>query len=219
MIPEASIPPFEASWAGAPSPQIAAGTTRIPDGVYWIDYVDHDRAELTLALGRFESCVLLDDEGLCGPGPYGSASIGKVTPGVGNVTVPLDDSIRVVIEGWDCGPVALEGNGADLASMYDALTADYTRAFEAGIDAGGDPLDLMAAARFDPTTGFSAPSAECDDGISLVWRFGDAPPVLVQQIVDYDTGGALEPATMIIPTAIELVGDQTTLYFYAGYFS
>ena len=72
---------------------------------------------------------------------------------------------------------------------------------------------LLPTARYDPSTGFTAPPAECDDEYSLVWRFGDAPPVLVQGVVDYETGGAMDPATLIAPTAIELVGDQTTVYF------
>lgn len=219
MIPEAQIPPFDASWAGAPSPQIVDWDAQIPDGVYWVNYVAQDGVSLTLALGRFESCSILNDEFVCGPGPYGSNAIGRVQPAEGNVTVPLDDTTRVVIEGWDCGPVVLEGNGADLGAMYAALGADYTRAFTNGINAGGDPYDLMVAARYDPTTGFAAPSAECDDGFSLVWRSGGGPPVLVQQVIDYETGGAMDPAMLIIPTAVERVGDQTTVYFYAGFFS
>ena len=131
----------------------------------------------------------------------------------------LDDTVRIVIEGWDCSSVTLEGNGADLGAMYAALGADYTRAFTDGLNAGGDPYELMQAARYDPSTGFTAPPAECDDEYSLVWRFGDAPPVLVQGVVDYETGGAMDPATLIAPTAIELVGDQTTVYFYTGFYS
>ena len=219
MIPEAEIPPFEASWVGAPSPPIVDPNAPIPDGVYWVEYVAQDGVSLTLTLGRFESCAILNDEYICGPGPYGSNAIGRVEPGAGEISVPLDDSVRVVIEGWDCSSVTLEGNGADLGAIYAALGADYTRAFTEGLNAGADPFDLMLAARYDPSTGFTAPSAECDDGLPLVWRFGDAPPVLVQGVVDYETGGAMDPAMLIVPTAIELVGDQTTVYFYAGFYS
>lgn len=219
MIPQAEIPPFDSSWAGTPSPPIVDPGAQIPDGVYWVDYVSEDTTSLTLALGRFESCSILNDEFICGPGPYGSNAVGRVLPAEGNVLVPLDDTTRVVIEGWDCDSVVLEGNGADLGAMYAALVADYDRAFTEGVNAGADRFDLMVAARNDPTTGFTAPPAECDDGYSLVWRFGDAPPVLIQQIVDYETGRAMDPAKLLVPTAIELVGDQTTVYFYAGYYS
>ncbi|MFN3256775.1 MAG: hypothetical protein ACE37B_13875 [Ilumatobacter sp.] len=218
MIPQSQIPPFESSWSGVPSPMIdpAMGP---PDGVYWVDYVAQDGASLTLLLGRFESCSVLNDEFVCGPGPYGSNAIGRVEPGEGEVTLPLDATVRVVIEGWACEPVVLEGNGADLAAIYSAFEADYTRSFTAGLEAGADPYDLMAAARNDPTTGFSPPPAACDDGFSLVWRAGDGPPLLVQYVADFETGGPVDPATLIIPTAVDLAGDLATVYFYAGFFS
>ena len=219
MIPQAVIPPFDSSWAGVPSPPIVDQTAQIPDGVYWVDFVAQDGVTLTLDLGRFEACSILDDEFLCGPGPYGSNAIGTVLPAEGEVAVSLDDTTRVVIDGWDCDSVVLEGNGADLGAMYAALSADYNRAFTEGLDAGADPFDLMVAARDDPSTGFAAPPAECDDGYSLVWRFGDGPPVFVQRIADFETGGAMDPALLLVPTAIELVGDQTTVYFYAGFYS
>ena len=176
MIPQAVIPPFDSSWAGVPSPPIVDQSAQIPDGVYWVDFVAQDGVTLTLDLGRFEACSILDDEFLCGPGPYGSNAIGTVLPAEGEVAVSLDDTTRVVIDGWDCDSVVLEGNGADLGAMYAALSADYNRAFTEGLDAGADPFDLMVAARDDPSTGFAAPPAECDDGYSLVWRFGDGPP-------------------------------------------
>jgi hypothetical protein len=219
VILEAQLPPgFDASWAGSPSPAIVPGED-LADGVYWIDYESLDGPSLTLDLGRYESCDVMNDELACGPGPYGSNAIGRVQPAAGTVTLPLDDTIRVVIEGRECEPVVREGNGADLAALLDALGADYDRAFTPGLEAGGDPYDLMLAARNDPSTGFGAPPPECDDSYSLVWRMGDAPPIFVQQVVDFETGGPMDPATLLMPTAVEFAGDVATVYFYAGFFS
>ncbi len=219
LILEAQLPPgFDSPWAGSPSPLIEPGAD-LADGVYWANYTSQDGASLTLALGRYESCSILNDEFACGPAPYGSNAIGRVEPAAGEVTIPLDDTVRIVIEGRECEPVVLEGNGADLAQLYGALAADYGRAFTDGINAGTDPYDLMVAARNDPTTGFRAPPAECDDGYSLVWQSAGGPPLFVQQVVDFETGGAMDPAMLLTPTAIELSGDQVTVYFFAGFLS
>jgi hypothetical protein len=219
LIPEAQLPvSFDSSWVGSPSPEIDPGA-ELADGVYWFDDVARNGDSITIDVGRFESCTILDDEIACGPGPYASEQIGRLSPPSVSRDVRLDDSVRVVIDGWECESVVGESNGVDFDALLTALSADYDRAFAQGLVAGADPFDLMAAARNDPTTGFSAPPAACDDGYSLVWSFDGSPPILIQSIVDFETGGPMDPAMLLFPTAVQFVDGAATLYFYAGFFS
>jgi hypothetical protein len=219
LIPEAQLPvSFESSWIGSPSPAIDPGA-ELGDGVYWFEYVAQNGESMTIDVGRFESCTILGDEIACGPGPYGSEQIGRLTPPAVTRDVRLDDSVRVLIEGWECDSVVGESNGVDFGALLTMLSADYDRAFAQGLAAGADPFELMAAARNDPTNGFSAPPAACDDGFSLVWSFDGSPPILIQSIVDFETGGPMDPAMLLFPTAVQFVDGAATLYFYAGFFS
>ena len=77
---------------------------------------------------------------------------------------------------------------------------------------------MMQMVRADPPGGFELPPASCDGGYEITWRFDGAPPVLMQFPLG-ETGGGVDPASLLIPSAIEVRGDNTTVYIYAGFFS
>jgi hypothetical protein len=220
----ATIPPqayprlSEENLIGVPSPPIVDLTAPLPDGFYRTTYVSNDGINLTLDLYRFELCEILG-EGPCIEGPYTPLEIGADEFPTGTIDVPLDATTRAVIVGWDCEQVIEQGNGADLAAMYAALAGDYDLAFSAELAAGTDPYDLMAIVNANPVARFRPPAGVCNDGYSLVWQLEGAPPLLIQYAFDWETGGAADPASLLFPSAIEVSGGNTTVYFYAGFFS
>lgn len=208
----------EEDLSGSPSPLIVDPFAEVPDGLYATSYVAQDGATLTLDLFRFEWCEILG-EGPCLPGPWASDAIGVSEFAEGTVDIPLDATTTVVLSGWDCDVVVGQGNGADLAAMYAALAEDYDAAFGAGLAAGADPFVLMESVHDNPVGRFEPPPAACDDGFSVQWRFDGAPPVLMQGPFDWETGGPVDPASLLIPSAIAVDGDGTTVYLYGGFFS
>jgi hypothetical protein len=218
-MPELAYPQLsEADSSGVPSPQIVDYSGPLADGLYRTRFVAQDGVTLALDVFRFESCEILGEPS-CQPGPYENTAVNTSDVADARIAIPLDASTRVVISGWDCGEVIGQGNGTDLAAMYAAIDADYDQAFGAGLAAGTDPYDLMTAVNANPTTRFGPPPAACYDTYSLVWRFDGAPPVLVQWAFDYETGGRVNPASLLLPSAIAVDGPTTTVYFYSGFFS
>lgn len=217
LIPQAIIPPFDANWQGTPSPVIVDPAAGLPDGVYAAQYVSRDAATVTLDISRFDSCQTISDG--CAEGPYTDTDLGIASVSEGLVTLPLDSSIGVVLNGWSCEDVISRGNGADLGEMYAAIDVDYELAFGAGLASGTDPQVLIAAARADPALAFGPLAPECDSEFNVSWQYGAAPPVLVQRPFDPDTFGPVDPATLFGPTVVEVSAANTTLYLYAGFFS
>ena len=218
-MPELAYPQLsQADFSGVPSPQIVDYSGPLADGLYRTRFVAQDGITLALDVFRFESCEILGEPS-CQEGPYEDTTVNTSDVADARVAIPLDASTRVVISGWNCGEVIGQGNGADLAAMYAAIDADYDQAFGAGLAAGTDPFDLMTAVNANPSTRFGPPPAACYDTYSLVWRFDDAPPVLVQWAFDFETGGWVNPASLLLPSAIAVDGPTTTVYFYSGFFS
>ncbi len=184
--------------------------------MYAASYVGQDASTLELEIRRFETCDVLG-EPLCFPGPYGPTDLGISDVVEGTVAVPLDTSTRVIISGWECGQVVGQGNGVDLSAIYTAIAQDYDAAFGPGLAAGTEPSAIVENVRAAPVGGFGIPV--CDDNYSLEWRFGGAPAVLVQWPFDWQTDGWLDPATLLVPTVIEVNGSTTTVYLYAGFYS
>jgi hypothetical protein len=219
QMPQQAYPKLtESNLSGTPSPTILDYSAPVPDGLYPTGYVSQNGATVTLDLFRFESCQILG-MGPCDEGPYAPDDVGISDVVVGTVDIPLDATTTVVMAGWECGEVVAQGNGADLATLYAALAADYEVAFGAGLAAGTDPYDMMTSVNANPVARFGPPPAACNDGYSLQWRFEGAPPALVQWAFDWDTGGRADPAALLIPSAIAVNGDSATIYIYAGFFS
>ncbi len=220
FIEQAVVPLFGLNWQGVPSPVISDSQAPLPDGVYSVRYLANDAASITIELHRFESCNLLQDWP-CEEGPYTAADLGVLDVAEGTITLPLDASIGVVIRGQNCAEEIGQGNGADLAALYAAIAADYDVAFGAGLAAGTDPNDMVAALGANPTTGFGIVDAACAGayGNSVVWKYDGAPTIFVQWPFDYGTGGATDPAVFFSPTAISVSGDDTTLYIYSTFYS
>ncbi len=220
----ATIPPqayprlSEENLIGVPSPQIVDFSAPVPDGLYRTSYISNDGITLTLDLYRFETCEILG-YGPCLEGPYLPSEVGASATPEATVDVPLDATTTVIISGWDCGQVIGQGNGTDLAAMYAALAADYDLAFGAALSVGTDPYDLMEIVNANPAARFGPPPAQCNDYYSLVWQYESAPPVYVQWAFDWDTGGAVDPGSLLVPSAIAVSGDSTTVYIYAGFYS
>ncbi len=216
FIEQAFPPAFEGNWIGAPSPPIVDRSGPLPDGVYAASYVRQDASTLELEIRRFETCDVLG-ESRCFPGPYAPNEVGISDVLEGTVAIPLDTSTRVIISGWECDQIVGQGNGADLSAIYGAISQDYDAAFGPGLAAGTEPSMIVENVRASPVGGFGIPA--CDDGYSLEWRFGEAPPVLVQWPFDWETDDRLDPATLLVPTVIEVNGSNTTVYLYAGFYS
>lgn len=180
-------------------------------------YIGQDGADLDVEIRRFDLCGLPGVQPCIGQ-PYLPADLGVSDEAIGVASIPLDASTRVVISGWDCDPVVAEGNGTDLSELFAAISLDYDLAFGAGFAAGADPEQMVQDVRAFGAGGFGPLSPACDYGFSLVWRDGTAPPVLVQFPFSEVGGGPVDPASLLLPTAIEVDGELTTVYIYAGFY-
>lgn len=146
-----------------------------------------------------------------------------------SMTIRLDGSVGIGFIGFECGPVDAYGNGADLAALFSAFDGAYMSVIAAQLAAGLDPSAVAAVIVASPTGGFSGAALTCpangDSG--LVFRSGDAPPILMQTITasTYDqatgtsTNAPLTPVTATRLNTVEVVGGKMTLLFYAGFFS
>jgi hypothetical protein len=232
----AYLPCCGSNWNGSRSPGIPADQAApLLPGMYFASRVEDDVStdEISFVVSRFEACSELPAQA-CEPGPWTDQDMGIVEPPGRGFTLPLDDTIRVGLSGFNCAPDQQVANAAELKSLMIDFDSSYDQLLGGPFDEGESPDVLVAALQQTPTGGFSAPSGpgcnQADDPgegtrFGLVWRGETGPPILMQnQFAFDDVGDPSAPesasAEWIRLTALEIAADGTpTLYFYAGFYS
>ena len=227
-----AIPPCCAdTWHGEVSPPLAPESQPLADGQYAVDLewpqdVTHP---LELELFRFEQCALLP-EFSCEPKsePYVPDELGIDTSASRPLKVVLDDSVEVVVVGWnestpddpDDTLDLQKARGSDLAALATEVEAAYADVFADRFSQGEDPDAIIADVLANPTAGFS-PSVR---GMNhFVFTPERGPSLLFQDlavvfpIVD-DQRTAGRGTDVLAVGSIEVVDGQVTLYVYSGYY-
>lgn len=226
-FPQEVFPPFdETNWTGVPSPAI---TTPLADGIYAATVAKAWSADrptaLDIVLQQLVPCTELPvDTCLDFGDPYGPNDMG-LSADLFPMTISLDATIGVGLTGYDCESDDALGNGTDLATLLAHFDAAYSATIAPSLP---NDLDLAAQLNANPTNGFSGIGGACGpDGFSVVYRDGDAPPLLLQTLSypAIDANGnsagrlALTPTDIVRLDTVQVVGGVMTFYFYAGFYS
>jgi len=229
FFPLGLYPPFEQSnWIGVPSPALPTSPGQpLADGLYpiTVSWDPSSSTTLSVEVGRLDLCSGLPefsciDEG----GPFQPDEVGVDDSVRYPMAVPLDGSVGTALVGYDCDGIAATGNGADLASLLIAFDEAYRRTLAPKVESGADGFETMEAISAAPVDGFSGANAECPDfGFGgLVFRSGDAPPVLLQIISSLDDDNQhvlVTPTEIIRAHTVQVIDGAMTFYWYAGFLS
>lgn len=216
------------TWHGDVSPPLVPEEQRLADGPYAVamHWPNDPTQPLELELFRFEQCALLP-EFSCEPPTsgldYTPTELGVDTSASRQLTVALDDHLRVVVVGWDDATldndrfVTEQANGTALAELATTVDHVYTDVFAARFVAGEDPDAIVADVRANPTGGFS-PAVSTPVGFVFTPETG--PPLLFQAVFPYvdDQRVAGRGTDVLAIRSIEAVDGQVTAYVYAGYY-
>ena len=224
------------TWHGAASPPLAPEGEQLVDGDYAVTmhWPDDLSQPLQLEVTRFEQCELLP-EFACESQqePYQADQLGVDVSASRLLSVPLDDTVGVVMVGWD--PTVVDGDalvveqatGTELAALANEVDGAYDVVFASRFLAGEDPDAIVTDVVANPTGGF-VPTTWME---TLVFVPTTGPPIMFQGIfpVVNDTR-ASEPDPNWVPVrepgrgvdhmwikSIQVVEGQITLHVYAGY--
>lgn len=216
------------TWHGVASPPLPAADEPLADGAYaaQAEWSVDPRDPLLVEVRRFEQCNRLpstacDDSG----SEYPDEALGIDESTVFSWTVPLDDTTRVVLvgfQGWDMQSDAIvvaEGTGADLAELAAAVDVAYTEVLWARFTQGEAPADIVADVAAHPIDGWG-PGAD-GSTLSLTFTYADAPPLLFQAPFGFEPVPTTEArgTDVLRIVSLEVVDGALTLYVYAGYYS
>jgi len=232
-FPNEVFPPFdESNWTGKPSPALPATGTKLADGIYQASvatpWSSANPNSLDIVVKRLEACTKLPAANCVSEGdPFQATDMGVDNAASLALTVPLDGTVKVGLTGYDCDPVDKTGNGADLAALLAAFEQGYTGVIVPQINAGTAPEDIINNLNTSPAQGFTGHDPSCENGgFDLVFHDGDAPPLLLQQVVNTQfSDGEVVGTTPFAPTdlvrldTVQVSGGAMTLFFYAGFYS
>jgi hypothetical protein len=241
-LPSKAFPPCCAdTWHGDVSPPLTPDGQPLADGAYAVDlqWPQDPTQPLELELSRFEQCALLP-EFSCEPqsDPYLPDQLGIDTSASRALNLVLDDTVEVVVVGWndaplESEPVVIDGkvvsdfviekaSGAEFAALATEVDEAYAAVFADRFVAGESPDAIIADVLANPTSGFS-PSVRGNS--AFVFTPESGPPLLFQQVFPYISG--LDPGngqrtagrgTDVLPIrSIDVVDGRVTLYVYSGY--
>lgn len=216
------------TWHGEVSPPLAPEGQPLADGQYAVDleWPQDVTQPLELELFRFEQCALLPEFSCEGSlGEFVPDQLGIDTSASRPLNVVLDDTVEVVVVGWNDAltsdePVIQKGTGTDLAALATEVEVAYADVFAERFSQGESPDAIMAAVLANPTAGFS-PSARAMN--SFVFTPKRGPSLLLQDlaglfpIVD-DQRTAGRGTDVLAVRSIDVVDGQVTLYVYSGYY-
>ena len=235
-LPDSQViaPKAEENWTGVPSPPLPASGEQLADGIYPADQVawePQDPESLGITVQRLDLCTDLPEDACINYGePFQPTELGVNESTTLPLTVSLDDSVGVVMIGYECTSIVKKGNGADLSALYTAFDSAYTATIGSQLAAdGSNDQAIIEALTKAPANGFSGASTTCPENLDngLVYKTGDAPPILMQTITGFvynDATGDYDrpPLTPLSATGLEVVeveDGHMTLYIYAGFFS
>lgn len=235
-LPESQViaPKAEENWTGVPSPPLPASGEQLADGIYPADQVawePQDPESLGITVQRLDLCTDLPEDACINYGePFQPTELGVNESTTLPLTISLDDTVGVVMIGYECTSIVKSGNGADLSALYAAFDSAYssTIASQLAPDASNAQAIVEALTK-SPANGFSGAATSCPENFDsgLVFKSGDAPPILMQTITnfvynestgDYDQP-PLTPLSATGLESVEIKDGHMTLYIYAGFFS
>jgi hypothetical protein len=185
---------------------------------------------LELQLFRFEQCALLPEFSCEGsPEDFGPDQLGIDTSASLPLEVVLDDSVEVVVVGWNESPPddpdddldPQKATGSELAALATEVEAAYADVFADRFSQGESPDAIIADVLANPTSGFS-PSAH-GGTTSFVFTPERGPALLFQDLavvfpfVDGQRTAGRGTGVLAV-RSIEVVDGQVTLYVYSGYY-
>ena len=217
------------TWHGVASPPLPASGAALATGDYWVNmqWSINPADPLQLDVFRFEQCNVLpvtacEDMG----SPYPDEALGVDDSASVPLTVPLDDTVKVVLVGFRGSAVdpatnsnATVGNGTDLAELAAAVENGYANVLTARLAGGESREAIVADLSAHPSAGWG-PGLDGSD-FSLSFTFGDAPPLLFQAPFGYDDGTPGDPrgTDVLRLVSIGMADGLITIYVYAGYYS
>jgi len=235
-LPDSQViaPKAEENWTGVPSPPLPASGEQLADGIYPADQVawePQDPESLGITVQRLDLCTDLPEDACINYGePFQPTELGVNESATLPLTISLDDTVGVVMIGYECTSVVKKGNGSDLSALYAAFDSAYTTTIgsQLAADASNDQTIIEALTK-SPANGFSGAATSCPENFDsgLVFKTGEAPPILMQTITGFvynDATGDYDrpPLTPLSATGLETVevkDGHMTLYIYAGFFS
>ena len=208
-------------WYGEPSPPLPADGAPLLDGDYFVrmEWPANPGDPLELHLYRFMECATLA-EGTC-EDMADPTAMGVDETTYSNLTLPLDDELRVVLFGFrgrdaTASPASV-GTGTDLAELAIAVEQSYLDVFVARSEDGESAEAIIADVRANPAEGFF-PAADGSDQ-SVQFEFGEAPPLLFQAPFEYTTPPTPGRGTDILfVTSIAVRDGLVTLHVFAGFY-
>ncbi len=213
------------TWHGDISPAFAPAGQPLADGPYAVtpQWPEDPTQPLELEVFRFDQCAL-SPRVSCESRPegYGPDDVGVDTSESRPLAVALDDSVRVVVVGWDDatrendGFVVEQASGTDFAELAMAVNQAYAEVFADRLLAGEDPNAIIADVLANPTGGFTPAENQFE---AFMFTPDNGPPLLFQVVFASVDGQLVAGRGMEAPAirSIDVVDGQVTVYVYAAY--
>ena len=214
------------TWHGVASPPFGPQDQPLVDGDYPVSgrWPTDPGSPLRLEVFRFEQCAVLPEFSCEDPGrAYTPDQLGIDGSAVRTMTLPLDDTVRVVVAGWDqdsdgFGVLAYErATGSEMATLVNEVDQAYSEVFAERFTAGEDPDGIIADVMANPIGGF-APAAGAQGAVLFTPAAG--PSLLFQQVFPYvdDQRVVGRGADVLTIRSIEVVDGEVTIKVFAGYY-
>jgi hypothetical protein len=215
------------TWHGVPSPRFGPDDQPLVDGDYPVSgsWPTDPGSPLQLEVFRFEQCAVLPEFSCDDPGgAYAPDQLGIDGSAVRPMTLPLDDTVRVVVAGWGedpqgFGALAVEqATGSEMAALVDEVDDAYSEVFAERLVAGEDPDEIIADVMANPVGGFE--SAAGSGGGAVLFTPAAGPSLLFQQVFPYvdDQRVVGRGSDVLTIRSIEVVDGEVTINVFAGYY-
>ncbi len=214
------------TWHGVPSPPFGPEDQPLVDGDYPVSgsWPTDRGSPLQLEVFRFEQCAVLPEFSCDDPGgAYAPDQLGIDGSAVRTMTLPLDDTVRVVVAGWGedpqgFGALAVEqATGSEMAALVDEVDEAYSEVFAERLAAGEDPDAIIADVLANPVGGFESAAGSAG---AVLFTPAAGPSLLFQQVFPYvdDQRVVGRGSDVLTIRSIEVVDGEVTINVFAGYY-
>ena len=214
------------TWHGVPSPPFGPQDQPLVDGDYPVSgsWPTDPGSPLQLEVFRFEQCAVLPEFSCEDPGgAYAPDQLGIDGSAVRTMTLPLDDTVRVVVAGWGEDPegfgvlVVEQATGSEMAVLVDEVDEAYSEVFAERLAAGEDPDAIIADVMANPVGGFESAAGS---GGAVLFTPAAGPSLLFQQVFAYvdDQRVVGRGSDVLTIRSIEVVDGEVTVNVFAGYY-
>jgi hypothetical protein len=139
------------------------------------------------------------------------------------MTLPLDDTVRVVVAGWGQDPegfgvLAVEqATGSEMATLVNEVDEAYSEVFAERFTTGEDPDAIIADVMANPAGGFGSAAGATG---AVLFTPAAGPSLLFQQVFPYvdDQRVVGRGSDVLTIRSIEVVGGEVTVNVFAGYY-